>query len=314
MGAVCVESEATVLNKTNQRDTMKTASTLLFLGLVAAGHGGLFVQDGQEYEYATTITSAAGTMDVATHSSGEQYKMKVRVQVSGTKLNVKISDIKRSMFVGGHLPTDDQFANTKFEPASMEIAFSVQLDSNGLFQSVTVPSGLPIFQKNLVRGWANQLQINAGKISAEGMPTAFKSEEKSIHGDCEVAYAVSEGQIVKSVSHMADCKNRKYRLIDDWRGYRCDIDYKNPQNKKSVDGLYSMANTVYKIDKVGGKYVIKAMATSSSLIAQMYEVAGMSHFAHVNITSVLVAQRSSPGDISVSGEKITDLSYEFEDS
>ena len=56
------------------------------------------------------------------------------------------------------------------------------------------------------------------------------------------------------------------------------------------------------------------MATSSSLIAQMYEVAGMSHFAHVNITSVLVAQRSSPGDISVSGDKITDLSYEFEDS
>ena len=83
--------------------------------------------------------------------------------------------------------------------------------------------------------------------------------QKSIHGDCEVAYAVSAGQIVKSVSHMADCKNRKYRLIDDWRGYRCDIDYKNPQIKKSVDGLYSMANTVYKIDKVGGKFVIKGI-------------------------------------------------------
>ena len=78
-----------------------------------------------------------------------------------------------------------------------------------------------------------------------------------MHGDCEVSYAVTEGQVIKSVSHMADCKNRKYRLIDDWRGYRCDMDYKNPEKKESVDGLYSMANTVYKIEKVGGNFVIK---------------------------------------------------------
>ena len=62
-----------------------------FFKFTAAAHGGLFVQDGQEYEYMTTISSAAGTMDVATHSSGEQYKMKVRLQVAGTKLNVKVS-------------------------------------------------------------------------------------------------------------------------------------------------------------------------------------------------------------------------------
>merc|ERR1712156_1319064 len=80
MGAVCVESEAADLNKTNQRDTMRTSSTLLLFGLVAAVHGGLFVQDGQEYEYFTTITSAAGTMDGATHSAGEQYTMKVQLR------------------------------------------------------------------------------------------------------------------------------------------------------------------------------------------------------------------------------------------
>merc|ERR1712008_136371 len=113
---------------------------------------------------------------------------------------------------------------------------------------------------------------------------------KSLHGDCEVSYAVTEGQVIKSVSHMADCKNRKYRLIDDWRGYRCDMDYKNPEKKESVDGLYSMANTVYKIEKVGGNFVIKGMATTSALIAQFYETEGMSHFAHANMTSVLVAQ------------------------
>ena len=84
--------------KTNRIKTLQLCSFNLvmvshcyFFKLTAAAHGGLFVQDGQEYEYMTTISSAAGTMDVATHSSGEQYKMKVRLQVAGTKLNVKVS-------------------------------------------------------------------------------------------------------------------------------------------------------------------------------------------------------------------------------
>ena len=90
----------------------------------------------------------------------------------------QISDIKHSIFVGGHLPTDDQYAGTKFEAVDgVESLFSVQLDSNGLFQSVDVPAGFSIWQKNLVKGWANQLQVNAGKIQQEGLPTAFKSEE-----------------------------------------------------------------------------------------------------------------------------------------
>ena len=83
--------------KTNQIKPLQLCSFKLnyvsnryFFKFTAAAHGGLFVQDGQEYEYMTTISSAAGTMDVATHSSGEQYKMKVRLQVAGTKLNVKV--------------------------------------------------------------------------------------------------------------------------------------------------------------------------------------------------------------------------------
>jgi hypothetical protein len=76
------------------------------------------------------------------------------------------------------LPTDDQFAATKFDAVEgVESLFSVQLDSNGLFQSVDVPAGFSIWQKNLVKGWANQLQVNAAKIQQEGLPTAFKSEE-----------------------------------------------------------------------------------------------------------------------------------------
>ena len=89
----------------------------------------------------------------------------------------QISDVTRSMHVGGHLPNEDPFANTRFEADSISVAFSIQLDSNGLFQSVTVPGGIPVFLKNLVRGWANQLQVNAGKITQQGLPSAFKSAE-----------------------------------------------------------------------------------------------------------------------------------------
>lgn len=113
---------------------------------------------------------------------------------------------------------------------------------------------------------------------------------------------------------MADCKNRKYRLVDDWRGHRCDIDWKDPQRKESVDGLFSTASTVYKISQEGGSYVIKGMSTVNSLVAQMYQEEGMSHIGNVNVTSYLVAQRSSPGDISASGETVDNLHYEFADS
>ena len=53
----------------------------------------------------------------------------------------QISDLQRALYVGGHLPNEDPFVNTRFEPDSLEIAFSIQLDSNGLFQSVKVAPG-----------------------------------------------------------------------------------------------------------------------------------------------------------------------------
>ena len=39
-----------------------------------------------------------------------------------------------------------------------------------------IPS-MPIKWKNVVKGWINQFQVNAGKIKEHGMPSAFKSEE-----------------------------------------------------------------------------------------------------------------------------------------
>ena len=57
------------------------------------------------------------------------------------------------------------------------------------------------------------------------------------------------------------------------------------------------------------------MTTTSSLVAQMYETEGMSHFAYVNVTSILTNQKSSSGDIRfISGHTLNSLEYEFADS
>ena len=50
-----------------------------------------FLQSGKEYVYKAGIRSGAGTFDVATHTSGENYKFKVRIQKSGNTLNVHVS-------------------------------------------------------------------------------------------------------------------------------------------------------------------------------------------------------------------------------
>ena len=108
--------------------------------------------------------------------------------------------------------------------------------------------------------------------------------------------------VYKAVAHMKDCTNRKFRFLDDWRGYRCNVDWKNPQKKEGTDGLYSQATSAYKIE--GGS--VKAMMTQGSLVGNMYEAEGMSHFAVVNMTAILIDEKSSSGKflkVSMSSQK-----------
>ena len=55
------------------------------------------------------------------------------------------------------------------------------------------------------------------------------------------------------------------------------------------------------------------MDTHGVLVAQFFLSDGGSYLSNTNVTSILVAQRSSSGDISVSGETLTDLKYEMAD-
>ena len=102
--------------------------------------------------------------------------MKVRLQASGGDVNVEISDLERSVFVGSHLPTECPFEGTTFQKVdSPPVKFKVSLDASGKFQSLTLASGMNVFQKNLAKGWAQNLQIDVGKVRAG--EKAFKSDE-----------------------------------------------------------------------------------------------------------------------------------------
>lgn len=125
---------------------------------------------------------------------------------------------------------------------------------------------------------------------------------------------MTDGYVYKTVAHLKDCRNRKFRKIDDWRGYRCDMDYKNPGRIESTDGLFSHSTTAYKLEKDGSGFVVKKMVTNGGVVAQFFETEGVSHFTWVNITSILVDKKSSSGDISASGETFDNLEYEFEDA
>ena len=84
-----------------------------------------------------------------------------------------MQDVKRSMFVGAHLPKENPYKDdtkTKWTPVPQAGKFSVTFDSDGKFQSLTIPSALDqkTFIKNVIKGWANIFQVNYGKYVTSG--------------------------------------------------------------------------------------------------------------------------------------------------
>lgn len=285
---------------------MKTCAILLFVVAAASAN---FFEDGKEYEFQTESAAASGTMDYSPHTSGFSYKYKTRIQVHGNKIGVQISNLKFSQFNGGHVASSWPFDQTDFLDVSAETipAFTVEVDGSGLFTKLSYPSSVNVFQANLIKGWAQILQINKGKIASG--EKGFTSSEKLLHGDCDVTYTVNEDEIIKTVAHLKDCKNRVYRQVDEWGGYRCDAG----PIKEKVGGFFSNAVTVYKGELKGDRFAIKAISSSGTVMSQMFETEGVSNFAFTNSTSILTNVKSSGGDISGSGISTSDLLYKWTD-
>ena len=84
--------------------------------------------------------------------------------------------MKMGEYVGPHdtktWPFDD--LNYKDSPVPNPPAFSVNLNGDGIFQSMTLPD-VPLRQQNIMKAWAAQLQINTKEIKAG--KKSFVSEE-----------------------------------------------------------------------------------------------------------------------------------------
>ncbi len=90
-------------------------------------------------------------------------------------------------------------------------------------------------------------QINGGEIR-QGK-RGFRSKEQSINGRCEVTYSVTPQAVRKTVSHTDDCEERSFRIIDDYRTFRCD----GKSRKNGAGYPSSLATNVYKVEKDGNK-------------------------------------------------------------
>nr|XP_040574643.1 uncharacterized protein LOC121123583 [Lepeophtheirus salmonis] len=288
-------------NPTTSQMKMKFISPLVIF-VFAVAKGNIF-EDGMEYTFDTESSAVVGTMDHSPHSSGFSYKYQTRMQVHGDSIKISLSDVRMSQFNGKHEAGGYPFENTNFLDANKDMPpFEVKLDSQGLFSSLTLSPAITIYQRNFIKGIVQKFQLNKDVLNGHGH--GLMSEEASIFGDCKTLYTITDDQIVKSVSHTKDCKNRVHVLIDDWKGYRCNIDPTNPESRENPNGLYSASNTVFIFEKKGDRLSPKAIVGSSSLVAQFFWKCS---------TSILKKVQSSPGDIAVSGETITDLKYEFED-
>ena len=138
-------------------------------------------------------------------------------------------------------------------------------------------------------------------------------------------YVVTDQIISKSVSHFKDCKERKFRVVDDYRGFRCDGDWALQarqvgdqwlEGQTGPEPLYSTANTAFMVEARGDKYHVQKMVMSASVAAQFYETEGVSSFINVNRSFTLKNIKTSDGSLRPSNSEmveITDLTFETND-
>ncbi len=62
------------------------------------------------------------------------------------------------------------------------------------------------------------------------------------------------------------------------------------------------------------RWQIDAIVATSSFVAQYFTEEGATHTVFTNITSVVVDRKQSSGDISVSGDTVTDIKFEWADA
>eukprot|EP00090_Calanus_glacialis_P016360 TRINITY_DN2561_c0_g1_i1.p1 TRINITY_DN2561_c0_g1~~TRINITY_DN2561_c0_g1_i1.p1 ORF type:complete len:1526 (-),score=363.79 TRINITY_DN2561_c0_g1_i1:68-4645(-) len=290
---------------------------LLLPFLAVAAYGGqAFLEDGKEYVYDAELYQNAGTMDYSPSAAATAWKYTIRMQVAGDDINFRVTDATGSQYVGPWSSSGWAWDQTTFTAIPAGDEFSITY-KNGQAVSLKVPSSYDTHRRNLVKAFATTWQI---KLEDKDY---FVAQENLLHGDCKVQYTVNNNMISKSVSHLRDCKHRKYRIVDNFRGYRCDGDWsmeawdmygKEMEGRNDPEPIYSSANTLFVVEKKGDRFQVNKMVLSGTVAAQYFESTGASSFIHVNRSLTLVDIRNSDGSIQPSGTvTLDDLSYEMSD-
>ena len=87
------------------------------------------------------------------------------------------------------------------------------------------------------------------------------------------------------MSHWRDCRERQYRLVDNYRGYRCDGEWRREAGRGAAqpgrqdpEPWYSSANTVFAYEHRGDRVQVNMMAVSGSVAAQVYKTIPKPHW------------------------------------
>ena len=100
--------------------------------------------------------------------------------------------------------------------------FIVTLD-NGIVQNIELPEGLSTNGKNMMRALASVLQMDVTERDQD----MWTRLERSIHGDCDVEYALLRGnrkdilEVTKSMSQLRDCRIRNMSMFDNSDAQTC---------------------------------------------------------------------------------------------
>jgi len=312
-------------------------------------------EDGKEYIFREESAVQVGTSDHATTASGFRLMSDVKVQVSGQKLVVSSTNVQEAHYShlypeGGWpyrlLQEKDKQSKSMYIPSiGLEngYTFAITLE-DGLVSSIELPKELsPNKQlsnnaKNMMRALASILQIDISGYEL-GMWT---KRERSIHGECDFEYTFMKDdyneyqEISKAVSHIKDCKKRKFKLFDNSDSHSCNLMQKDrkissvedmdmyskmyrPIRENMFDDLYhpapihSTSMTTYLMKELEPqKLEIQKIFSAGSVMVQMYMENGPTHVTLANRTLTLVESRGLSTVEAVSDPEVLDtLDYHW---
>jgi len=326
-------------------------AAVLVLSLAVATRAVNVWEDGKEYVYTQESAYHVGTSDYTANAGGWRTKAEVRIQVKGTTLKVKVSNLRRATF---NLPYPEgqwPYRNVNetvstYLPVSdyVDAPFSFTLQK-GLVTKMEVPKSAPVWLQNMMRAFASSIQLDLNYMdSAE---REWTTKEKSIHGECYLQYTYENNEnvdyaiVTKGVDHLSHCVNRRYRYYTNMNGHSCNADpemehkylkkiFKHidePMEAKNyasgmiqvytpTEPLFSEATSRFYLMPTGGNgnYRIEKLFTFGNVIVQPFSDEGASYISISNSTLILKEMKSSDDSISVSDPESSDnLEFQFED-